>query len=345
MVALVATLGAAGVAGAQQQLMRAPEGKVSPLKKRIAVARFDDAATVEDSPFGVMDPDTQKKHQNDDLNSTLSKDLAFIRTGFTERMITALFATDRFIVVERRDIHKILREQDFAKTQRVSPSSGVALGEVVGAQYLVTGIVTLDRGEGRDWTSDAESTKTIAIPGSRSLWVGTGQAEPMDPGATDARAPGDATAPGARSPLDGPQLDCRPRGAQSRYAFHMRVYDVSTSQIVSALRVSGDSQWCLVKAAVQRMVVQMDKFPWRTRVAAVDGARVVVEGGRDVNMGFGYRLLQQVPASVSAGGSPSELEVIEVNDASSVTRPLAATPSVAVKPGDWVTFNGTAPGR
>ena len=38
----------------------------------------------------------------------------------------------------RRDIHKILREQDFAKTERAARANPIALGETLTAQYLVT---------------------------------------------------------------------------------------------------------------------------------------------------------------------------------------------------------------
>jgi hypothetical protein len=54
-----------------------------------------------------------------------------IRAGFTERLVTALFATERFVVIERRDLHKILREQDFAKKVRVEVSDEGSAWRVV----------------------------------------------------------------------------------------------------------------------------------------------------------------------------------------------------------------------
>jgi hypothetical protein len=329
-----------------QKIMADPPAGPPPLKKRMAVSRLDDSTTVEDSPFGTLDPTTQKKYQNDDINSPLAKDLAVIRNGFTERLITALFATDRFIVVERRDVHKILREQDFAKTDRMSRIGSIAQGEMLSSQYFVTGLITLDHGEGLDTTSDSEVEMRLNIPGSRfSTTLGSGRAAPTDGGSTEESA---GATMGDRSLLGDIKFQC-PRNPRvpPRFAFHMRVYDVSTSQIVSAVRVSADNQWCLIKAGVQRMVTQMEKFPWRTRVTAVEGDRIVVEGGRDVNMSHGYRLAHESPSARSAASPArptSELEIIEVSDATSIASPIAATRNADIRAGDWV-VQTTAPVR
>ena len=328
----------------EQKIMADPPPASIALKKRIAVTRFDDSTTVEDSPFGVNDPDTKKKHQNDDINSTLSKDIAVIRYGFTERLVTALFATDKFIVVERRDIHKILREQDFAKGDRMARANALAQGEMLSSQYLVTGAITFDQGEGADITSDSEVEIAVPIPGSRfRTTVGSGQTVPSDVGATG-EGQADAPTMGDRSMLTDAKFECRRRpGVPPKYAFHMRVYDASTSQIVSAVRVSADTQWCLIKAAVQRMTTQMDKSPWKTRVTAVNGDRVQIDGGRDVNMDFGYRLTHQPSVQPAADRSrpagSSELQLLEINDVSSVARPVAASSGPDIRVGDWVVFN------
>lgn len=335
----------------QQKIMADPPSGPPPLKKRLAVARFDDSTTVDDSPFGVMDPQTLKKYQNDDINSIVSKDLAVIRHGFTERMTTLLFATDRFLVVERRDVNKILREQDFTKTGRMANTPKLAQGEVLSAQYIITGIITLDHGEGLDSTSDSEVQLSIPIPGSRfRTTVGSGRATSAEPGATEAAGGVDRPGMGDRSLLDqDAQFECpRDRRVPPRYAFHMRVYDVATSQVVSAVRVSANNQWCLIKAAVSRMIIQMDKFPWRTRVTAVEGDRVAIAGGRDVNMGHGYRFTHQPAAAADnplrVAKAPADLSVVEVHDLASVMLPVVQMPAdAAIRPGDWMIFNPAGP--
>lgn len=317
-----------------------------PLKKRIAVARFDDSVAVDESPFGTLDPVTAKKHQNDDINSPLSNDLAVIRRGFTERLITAMFATDRFVVIERRDIHKILREQEFARSGRTSPAGAIPTNEVLSAQYILTGMVTANQGESEDTSSDSDVEMALPIPGSAyRIGVGSGRATGADPGATEVRG-AETQVAGDRSILDKEaEFNC-PRASRSRpatYAVHLRVYDVTTSQIVSAVRASADSQWCLIKAAVSRLVNQMEKFPWKTRVAAVEGNQVIIEGGRDVNMSHGARLTHLAPhgrevLSRSPLG-PGELSVVEVREVTSVVRPISRPDVLGIQAGDWMVQN------
>jgi hypothetical protein len=333
-----------------QKIMADPPAGPPPLKKRITIARFEDSTTIEDSPFGVLDKDTLLKHQNDDLSSPLSKELATVRVGFTERLITALFATDRFVVIERQDIHKILREVDFSKTERVAQATAVPQGEILSGQYIVTGVITLDHGEAGDTTSDAEVQVSIPIPGSRfRIAVGSGRTMSADPGSTEGQGT-DSASSGDRSIFRDMTFECRRANptVPSRFVLHLRVYDVASSQIVSAVRVGADNQWCLIKAAVQRMVVQMDRFPWKSRVAAVEGQRVLVEGGRDVNMSHGYRLVHQptTPAGTSnrMPVAQTDLSVIEVHDTASVaTRGMIITTG-EIRPGDWVVSNPSQAG-
>ena len=333
----------------EQRIMADQATEPPPLKKRIAVARFDDSTAVEDSPFGTLDPATMKKHQNDDVNSLLSKDLAVIRQGFTERMITALFGTNRFIIVERHDIHKVLREQDFAKSGRMSPAGNLPEGEMFSAQYIITGLVTLNAGESEDTSSDSEVEMALPIPGSRyRIGVRGGQAVP-NPGASEVRGSDAATA-GDRSLFDkDTEFNCPRRSptTPARFAVHLRVYDVATSQVVSAVRASADTQWCLIKAAVNRMVAQTDRFPWKTRVAALEGDRVVLDGGQDVNMSAGYRVTHMPPQGrgAAAGATRPEtrdMSIVEIREVTSVAEPMAREAIAAIHPGDWVVFNPVA---
>jgi curli biogenesis system outer membrane secretion channel CsgG len=53
-----------------------------------------------------------------------------------------LAATNSFQMVERARLDAILDEQDLAAAGRVDPASAAKMGQMVGAQYLVTGTVT-----------------------------------------------------------------------------------------------------------------------------------------------------------------------------------------------------------
>ncbi len=56
---------------------------------------------------------------------------------------SALFSTNRFVIVERGNLDAVLNEQDLQSSKRGSKSTGVAqTGKVRGARYLATALVT-----------------------------------------------------------------------------------------------------------------------------------------------------------------------------------------------------------
>ncbi|NQT53356.1 SH3 domain-containing protein [bacterium] len=65
-----------------------------------------------------------------------------IGDGMTDMLATALFNSNRFIVVERRELGGVLAEQDLASSGRVNPATGAATGQVYGAELLVAGAIT-----------------------------------------------------------------------------------------------------------------------------------------------------------------------------------------------------------
>ncbi len=84
-------------------------------KARIAVARFTDKT---------------------------AKGLDQIGQGMADMLATALFHTNRFIVLEREVLQDILAEQDLATTGRVRQETAAPTGLIEGAELLVTGAVT-----------------------------------------------------------------------------------------------------------------------------------------------------------------------------------------------------------
>ncbi len=84
-------------------------------KARIAVARFDVKAAKAPGEIG---------------------------DGLAEMLTTALFNTNRFIVLERQDLKDILKEQDLGASGRVRPETAAPIGQVEGAELLVYGAVT-----------------------------------------------------------------------------------------------------------------------------------------------------------------------------------------------------------
>ena len=65
-----------------------------------------------------------------------------IGDGMTDMLTTALFNTNRFIVLERGELGQVLREQDLATSGRIKKGTEAVTGEIEGAELLVVGAIT-----------------------------------------------------------------------------------------------------------------------------------------------------------------------------------------------------------
>ncbi len=84
-------------------------------KARVAVTRFEDKSAKGSSEIG---------------------------TGMAEMLGNALFATNRFIVLERQALDDVLQEQDLGASGRVKQQTAARIGEVEGADLLIMGTIT-----------------------------------------------------------------------------------------------------------------------------------------------------------------------------------------------------------
>ena len=108
--ATVTSGGGPDMATAQQEAYNGP-------KARIAVSRFSDK--------------TGKGWWTGEIGD-----------GMAEMMATALFNTNRFIVLERQQISDVLAEQDLGAAGRVNQETAAPIGQIEGAELLITGAVT-----------------------------------------------------------------------------------------------------------------------------------------------------------------------------------------------------------
>lgn len=93
-----------------------------------------------------------------------------IGTGMSEMLANGLFATNRFIVLEREAIGDVLMEQDFGASGRVKQETAPVIGEIEGADILVMGTIT----EFEPGTSGVggEAERAFDLPGHISRRVG-----------------------------------------------------------------------------------------------------------------------------------------------------------------------------
>jgi len=65
-----------------------------------------------------------------------------IGDGMADQLTTALFNTNRFIVLERQTLRDVLSEQDLGASGRIRSDTAAKIGQIEGAELLVVGAVT-----------------------------------------------------------------------------------------------------------------------------------------------------------------------------------------------------------
>ncbi|MGH8455609.1 MAG: CsgG/HfaB family protein [Stenotrophobium sp.] len=72
-----------------------------------------------------------------------------ITSGVRDMLTTALFSSNKFIVLERENINDAMVEQEFSQSARVGDATRIPMGQMEGAQLLVVGAITaFDAGVG-----------------------------------------------------------------------------------------------------------------------------------------------------------------------------------------------------
>ncbi|MCK5269431.1 MAG: hypothetical protein KAJ46_01550 [Sedimentisphaerales bacterium] len=128
-------------------------GKDRVLKRRIAVACFGDLIRPLGSPFsspgigpisGETSTTVEAGKEKLVLQQKKSVDVGFQTDpcpAFTGLLVNKLLESKRFIVIERKEINQILREQDFGRGGRVLPQTAARLQRVRGLEFIITGEV------------------------------------------------------------------------------------------------------------------------------------------------------------------------------------------------------------
>lgn len=65
-----------------------------------------------------------------------------VGTGISDMIVTDLLEKNCFRLIEREQIDKILKEQDFGASGRVDPKTAAKIGKILGVQYIIIGKVT-----------------------------------------------------------------------------------------------------------------------------------------------------------------------------------------------------------
>ena len=108
-------------------------------KARIAVGRIIDKTGGADKKTSISYQLGVLRRQSSSYESV---DTGNITGGIRDLLTTALFQSNRFIVLERDALNDALTEQEFSASGRVGEASRIPTGQVEGAELLVVGALT-----------------------------------------------------------------------------------------------------------------------------------------------------------------------------------------------------------
>jgi len=116
--------------------------KTQPPKNPNKIAGLEDQLqNLTDQIIGKMDQSGRQKIAIIEF-SNLDGQITEFGKFLAEELITRLFMTNRFEVVERQMLNKVLAEQDLGTSGLIDDESAVSLGKILGVQAIVSGSIT-----------------------------------------------------------------------------------------------------------------------------------------------------------------------------------------------------------
>ena len=207
-------------------------------KKRIAVL-----------PFEIKVSDTYGYRQVDETAA--------------EMLMTALFRTGEFIVVERALLDRLLKEQRLGLAGFVDPDTVAEAGKVLGAQALVLGAVThmgIEKDNIGFTTFGHQKTQTNIDLDIRVIDTSTARVLFADAG----------------------------KGLHSTSSLQVR--GVSASREADRHEFIGRAMRKATQDVAKKIVAQMKEVEWSGRVVQINGEKLYINAGKDLGLTAGHSL-------------------------------------------------------
>lgn len=220
------------------------------LKKRLAVIRFENK---------VKTPIPDASWQ--------------IGEGLSEMLTTELFKTGRFIMVERAALADIVKEQELGQTGLVRKETVARVGELLGAQLLVTGAVTefeAQSGGGAGGLGYGGFALNLQV---QNAHVGV-----------DIRLVDSSTGQILKS------FNADAKAQSTGLGFSGNIQGVSFGSEAFEKTPLGQATREAIFKAVMFIVGEMEMVPWTGRVVQVKEGQVYVNAGSNVNLKPGAKL-------------------------------------------------------
>ncbi len=216
-------------------------------KKRIAVSRFDDG-----------------------------KGFRGCGTGIADMLATALVKTQKFIVIERKEIEKVMQEQKLGLSGMVTPETAPAVGKLLGVDLLVIGGVS------------ELGTSKRKVGGGINVF-GAGVSSQQARAAVDVRLVNTTTGEILAAETE--------EGTESTIGFTGRYENINFNNVSEWNDTDvGKAAREAIDKTVELITDNMEKIPWSGRIVKVnnDGTVIIKPGSEgNVESGMEFDVFQQ----------------------------------------------------
>lgn len=196
-----------------------------------------------------------------------------IGEGLTEMLISELFRTGRYTMVERAALSDLVKEQELGQTGLVKRETATKVGELLGAQLLVTGAVT-------EFEATAGGGGTGFGFGGFALALKTNAAHV----AVDIRLVDSTNGQILKS------FTAAGKAQESGLAFAGNVRGTQFGSDAYQKTPLGQATREAVAKAVNFICTEMDRVVWTGRVVQVKDQDVYVNAGANMNLRAGLAL-------------------------------------------------------
>jgi len=282
------------------------------LKKRLAVLKFENKVK---TPL----PDASWK----------------IGEGLTEMLASELFKTGRFIMVERAALAEIVKEQELGQTGLVRKETVAKVGELLGAQLLISGAVT-------EFEAQAKGGGGGVGYRGLALQLQTSSAHV----AVDVRLVDSSTGQILSS------MNAEASAQTMGLGFAARTQQGLTFGSDAFQKTPlGQATREAIQKAVMQIIKEMEAVPWTGRVIQVKDSDVYVNAGANVNMKPGVKLAAYVkgedlidPATgLNLGSRDTHVGTVTLTEVQDKFSIGAFSGNGALKRGDLVKFQVSPP--
>ncbi len=196
-----------------------------------------------------------------------------IGDGLTEMLISELFKTERFTMVERAALSEIVKEQELGQTGLVQRETLARVGDLLGAQLLVVGAVTEFEAESSGGGQGIGTSKFAFSFSSSSAHV-----------AVDIRLVDASTGQILKS------FNAAGKAQNSGLALAGVVKGAQLGSDAFQKTPLGQATREAIAKAVSFISTEMESVVWTGRVVSVKGQDVYVNAGTNMNLKVGMAL-------------------------------------------------------